>query len=294
VNVGLETKSLKSQQEPQTIQELLDKKNIPLNCANPPRQNSLNDLYHENIKKYLEYLSKSPLDNNQHIKSFWEDSKKIDKVTIEELEKCLFACTQHLDKQLEGDYDVGFVPKKSSKWIAELALPYLSKIPLNHFEYSTDVGGQQTTLSARSQQFVIFDDASYSGSQLVTVISSLQTQLTKQGKKGKLFLVVPFISAVAEKHLIKNLTEKLNAPYGTSARENSRKLQIHLITSNRELKTTSGAYPDSQEGVGFSFTQWKVPDTASIPSGWREGTIIEGGQAIILPLLTDYPPCYKN
>jgi hypothetical protein len=265
------------------LQKELDQRKIPLDCLNPPRQKNLNDRNEKEIKKYLDYLKDHDAPNYDRVKELWE--KDILKITVTELQETLAACTKHLDAKLENEYSIGFVPRKSSKWIAELAFPYLSKLPSSHFEHSTDslgVVGQQSKLSGKAHQFVIFDDASYSGKQLETVISGMHGQLIKQGKEGKLLLVIPFISAEAEKYLVDNLARKLNAPIGTQAREGSRKLKIQLITSDRPIKNQR------------TFTEWKVPDDTSLPWHIRGADIKDDmGEETYLEFLTNYPPCYK-
>lgn len=144
------------------------------------------------------------------------------------------------------------------------------------------MGGQQSTLARKGHQFVIFDDVSYSGHQLWTVISAMQTELIKQGKKGKLFLVVPFVSAAAETYLLNVLKRQLNAPVGTQGRAGSRKLKIHLITSDRQIKDQT------------TFTEWKIPDRTSLDSIVTKASIKDDkGNEISLEFLTNYPPCYK-
>lgn len=275
------------------MQAQLSERGILLNCINPPEQKQLNDLNTSDVQEYLAYLQTHHPNQYQLAKSFWETG--VDKITVKELEDYLGACTEHLELQLEQDYDIGFVPKKSSKWIAELAMSYLSKVPAHGFTHSTDTGGvKQSKLADKSCQFVIFDDASYSGKQLLTIINCLQSQLAEQGKKGKLFLVVPFVSSVAEEFLIAKLAQQLKAAEGSEACKNAKRLKVHLITSTRKVKTMRDLFPGA-DNQSVSFMEWKIPDTISLSTDVRGATVkIAPDQYKRFNFLTDYPPCYKE
>jgi hypothetical protein len=251
------------------------------------------ELYDLYLKKYLPTLAISTyLDHLKDHQDPWYDNAKrllqkdLVKITVKELEESLAVCAEYLDPKLEEDYAIGFVPRKSSKWIAELALPHLSKLPSHHFEHETDnildVHGQQSSLAGKGRRFVVFDDVSYSGKQLYKAISSMQEELLKERRKGKLFLVVPFISDAAEKWIIDHLTTDLNAQ-NSEARLRSRKLKIHLITSERKIIDQR------------TFTEWKIPDSTSLPDNRKEAEIEDdAGQKTSLKFLTNYPPCYRE
>lgn len=284
VSINPEKTFQKSTEELSEIQIELNKRGIPLNCANPPFPKNRNDCNKAAIQDYLNYLKETHQDKRYElVKAFWEIG--VDKITLETLEEHLFACVNYLDTLLHHDYDIGFVAGKSTKWIAELAIPYLSKLPTNHFEHSSDVGGHQSKL--KGDRFVIFDDASYSGKQLKTLITSMESELENQGKKRELYLVIPFISSISERHLAHHLAKRLEAKC-------SKKLKVHLITSNRKIKTMADLDPTSHNSDGITFTEWKIPDTSSLSSAVR-GTMIEDKKGTrILEFLTNYPPCYKH
>jgi hypothetical protein len=91
-----------------------------------------------------------------------------------------------------------------------------------------------------------------------------------------------FVSAAAETYLLNKLTGQLNAPVGTQGRSGSRKLKIHLITSDRQIKNQT------------TFTEWKIPDRTSLDSIVTKASIKDDqGNEISLEYLTNYPPCYK-
>jgi hypothetical protein len=271
-----------------SLQEELNRAGIALNCQNPPRQEKLNDFDHEAIETYLSSIRDLNMRAN-HEKFLREG---LDKITVRELEEALPPCVQYLSSCLKPLYQLGFVAKKSSQWIAEQALPYLSVSPAAYFEHSTDTisseRGRQSQLISKGKQFVIFDDASYSGQQAMTIISELGAHLAKQKRKGKLFLVIPFISALAEKRLINRMKEKVHF-------DKRFPLKMHVITSMRKIKGMSDfAKNNPATNKPISFTEWKVPDNDSLDTTYTIGQVVdEHGKETSLPLLTDYPPCYK-
>lgn len=268
------------------LQKDLDAKKIPLNCTNPPYQNQLNHLQWDQINAYLDYLQKKDPATTLCLREFFKTG--IDKVTVDELETHLATCMTFLNKELD-DFEIGFIPKKSSEWIASKALGYLAKSPTAHFTHTSDKGGSQSPLTSKSRTFVICDDCSYSGKQLYTLIRGMQGELCSQGKKAKLYLVVPFISSTAEKFL----THQLKELFKCKERE-SRSLKVHLITSQRPLKIVADLDPSKQDHSGISFTEWKVPDTTSLAAFATAGLMEDAsGKVIIANFLTDFPPCYK-
>lgn len=279
-----------NQETLEKTQSELDSRGIPLNCLNPPHQEKLNDFDYNALEQYLSHVKTFKPEQYEDLKSFFE--KDVDKITVKELEEHLARCAAYLDTELKNNYQVGFVNKKSLKWIAELALPYLSRQPEQYFEPSTDVGGAQSKLSTNSRKFVIFDDASYSGHQVKSIISSIQKEMISENSSGKIYFVIPFVSSVAEQYLVDELLRGFKAA-GSIAHQGSKKLKVHLITSERKVKMMTDLDP-RYEKIGLTFTEWKIPDTTSLSQNVSSGyTKDENGKTVIYKLLTDYQPCYK-
>lgn len=274
-----------SQDDLDKVQAELNERGILLNCAHPPRQEQLNDIIPDAVQKFLDQIHATDQDRYEFAKYFFESG--LDKITVGELEEHLPRCAKQLDSQIKNkDYQVGFVKRKSLEWIAELALPHMSHQPSEHFEPSTDVGGHQSPLSQNSSRFAIFDDASYSGKQVKSIIESVRGELVRQNRKGKLYFVIPFISKISEKYLINSLLEGVNA-IGSEAHKGSKHIKVHVITSERTVKTMRDVFPDGENDEGVTFTQWKVPDSQSMSN------LIRGGGLLGPELITNYPPCYK-
>jgi hypothetical protein len=267
------------------MQAKLVERGIPLNCEHPPRQEHLNDFRPGAVQSYLSQIQLEQPSRYERLKTFFE--RDVLKLTVDELEDKLPRCTKYLDSKVKGgDYQIGFVKRKSLKWIAELALPYMSCPPIDYFEPSTDVGGSQTELSKKSSDFVVFDDASYSGKQMITIISSMLQELLRQDRKGKIYFVIPFVSKVAEASILHHLQTLMTSPE-LHGHEGLKRLKIHLITSERQVKTMKDIFPEGLDSIGITFTEWKVPDTHSL------SCIVSGGGPSAPELLTNYPPCYK-
>lgn len=278
-------------QPKEKVQQELNQAGIPLNCANPPRQVQKNQIQETQVQAYLETLKDTP--RYQIIKDFWE--RGVDKITCAELDNALPLCSGFLDAQLKDKYEIGFVAGKSSKWIAELALPYLKHLPSGHFTLKTDTGGAQSSVGIEARQFLVFDDASYSGHQLTVVFRSLKAQMISQGKRGKLIFVVPFISKAAQEYLVQKLTEDLNAPVNSAAYSPHCPLKVHLITTDRPVKVMRDYFSKSKSIEGITFTEWKIPDTTSLANAVRSAMVtLPSGEDYIYNFLTDHLPCYKQ
>lgn len=262
-------------------QSILNERAIALNCENPAQPKQLNAKNIQAIEEYLEHLQRKNDPGYENVKDLLE--RGLDSITLEELQVNLATTTRFLDSKLKGDYEIGFIEKKSSKWIAELALRHMKRLPSHSFQHVAERDGRQTALQKESRRFVIFEDASYSGKQLYSTIMGLHRQLDAQEKQGKLYCVVPFVSTVAKEFLATRLT-----------RQPALNLKVHLITSTRQPKALRDVYPDNWSTHGVTFTEWKVPDEDSLPSFIRSGILPDAsGKSKKVSFITEYPCCYK-
>ncbi len=302
-----------------TMQKKLDELQIPLNCHQPAQILQSNQLFQDAIEAFLDGINDS-LDKAVMKKLF----EGIDLITKEDLNKALSTCTRTLNERLKGQsYSIGFVPGKSQQWIAELALPQLENSPSTYFENATDAGmtkecGRQSSLDGNERNYVIFDDASYSGSQLETTITNFKCAYGNGGSKEKahLYLVVPFISHEAEERL-----EKATA----FAYENAN-VQVHLITTDKKIRAVTSVFKEKEmqdlreaikrtlfdnskylsdiyireiEKRCLSIMEWKIPDSQSIPEfiQYKYDYVLKDGQwqrTNKTSFMTNYPPPYKK
>lgn len=269
------------------LQTDLDQKGIQLNCQNPPRLTERNDIRQQAIDKYLAQAKREKWWGKNHEE--WYPLKcrlfqALDKITFEHLQSGLASCCEKLKARLKNhNYAIGFVPKKSQQWIAEIALPLLNQAPETSFQNATELSagvaqGWQSALKSSTKHFVIFDDASYSGAQLMTTISALRRAVldTHKQEKCHLYLVVPFISTASLEGIKKDTLS-----YPTDVGH----LKVHLITTDKKIKammndvftekefwqlvTIENAlhiYCNGREPTKcLTFLEWKIADNNSIP-----------------------------
>ncbi len=207
----------------------------------------------------------------------------MDLITFLQLKDALWQCSQQLNALL-GDhpYALGFVPGKSQQWIAELALPFLNRTPDSSFQVHTDSSsmvarGFQSPLQTNTRHFVVFDDAAYSGAQLIAIIEGLKKEVADKypQEKCRLYLVVPFMSC----HAIDLLNSRGKEEWGSQIYN----LEVHVVTSGRrikaitdvlslaelerlvEIENTMDYFNGRTPNKCLTFMEWKVPDHNSMP-----------------------------
>jgi len=299
------------------LQKVLDLKKIKLNCQNPPPLIQRNHIRQEAINAYLEQAKSEKWWGVNHAE--WYPLKcrlfqALDKITFEQLQSGLASCCAKLNARLKDQkYALGFVPHKSQQWIAELTLPLLSRAPETSFQNATELSvgvsqGMQSALNSPVKHFVIFDDASYSGAQLITTINALRSAILAIHKQEKchLYLVVPFISKVA--------LEWIQA-ISASSPTNVGHLKVHLITTDKNIKAMLDVFSEKEfwrlvqienalhiycngraPNKCLTFLEWKVADSNSIPLEVvvrYDQDPLTRRQEISDRFITDYPPPYR-
>jgi hypothetical protein len=301
------------------LQEQLNAHHIGLNCLHPAPLVNKNCLQKDQIQAFLEEVK------NHHPEAYPLEEKlfqSLKMLSFDELQTALKQCCIQLNEMLKGqNYTIGFVKNKSTQWLAELALPYLDDAPASSFEHATDnivdVHGEQSKIEPQDRCFVIFDDAAYSGKQLCYIIEKLKSAIAEahQNEPCHLYLVVPFISSIAKKRF----EEKINRVSPGLVDESSKNLpkgnlKIHLITTDKKIKSITEIFTvkeieslakfaeqDEQPGPGYfdggaiskclTFTEWKTPDDASVPSTVK--SYYHEGQKKY-QFVTNFTPPYKQ
>ncbi len=271
------------------MQQNVNKADIPLNIENTPKQNTLNDFNRENINKFLNYKKKTDGLTDDEV-SVIENKiyANLDKITVKDLEENLAACTLYLNTLIQNDYTVGFSKNKSSCWIASQAIPHMDKTPKNRFVPKYDTGGEiPTDPEITDNELVIYDDASYSGNQIESLLMHLNRSMRRQSRQANVYLVIPFISELA--------LDRLNYALEASSKRRELNLKIHLITSDKKVKQVKDVLPNSTSSQCVSFMEWKTPDGLSIEPSLRSVYLDMGdGERDCYDFLTNYQPCYKE
>lgn len=218
----IEEYRLNSQEE---IQSHVEAYELPLKSDTSHQLTARNALNSEEIEKYISEYSVSDFG-----KRFCDS---IQMIPMRDLSVGIISCVNTLNQLLDFDrpYAVGIRANKSQTWVAELALPFLQKMPSSTFVIGVDswAGSKSESLPNNIQQFVVFDDASYSGSQLQTTIVELKKRIYERFgyERCHVYLVVPFATNNALNFLQKS-------QYIFDAPGN---LEITFITTNRKIKT---------------------------------------------------------
>lgn len=302
------------------MQRELDQKQIPLNCQNPVQIKQPNMIHTNQIEEFLTEARENSWYQDNHAE--WYTLRKklfegMEVIPFKDLMDSLKTCCQKLQSKLGShEYAIGFVPKKSQQWMAELSVPYLDRSPSSFFEVATDnifdIRGSQSALKNPVKRFVVFDDAAYSGHQLDTLISGLQQAILPihGQEKCHLYLVVPFMSPHAV-NLLQNNFKRNICIFGDKGH-----LKIHLMTSERPIKAMSDVLTENEmtrlisieNGLDtycngrtrnkcLSLMEWKVPDNASMPRPLKQQELYiseKKAYEVKRQFVTNYLPPYKN
>jgi hypothetical protein len=265
------------------LQELLKINKINLDCQQAEVLEKKNEIDKEAIDAFLK---KHNLPSN-HPRTLLLNN--IDLITFEELMNGLKICCSTLNNLIKDQpYAIGFARNKSQQWLAELALPYLNHAPISQFSVATDSlldKSSQDLLDKDVSNFVIFDDASYSGNQINNTIRAFEQALTDKhmDQPCHLYLVVPFLSTQATELISSNFNWVNKSFFNKEqTKELVPKLTITLLTTDRKVLQLKDVFqPEdlveiedflsqdhrtaaNQAPQALSITEWKIPDAASI------------------------------
>lgn len=195
---------------------------------------------------------------------------------LQELKEGLATLAKKIQEELKDTpYAASYIPKKSSRWCFEYAQQFLNQQPQEIIEHRTDdiknsgksihtdnlyPNLRKLSCSERLnvQTVVLFDDASYSGRQLVTIINSIGNQAKMSRRQINLYLAVPFVSNAFLK-LLNDGTFRPN-------------FNVKLFTTDQRVLSVKEAQVPKDlyiEHLGndrcAAITEWKCPDGNSIP-----------------------------
>lgn len=219
---------------------------------------------------YVDYPQRNYYDHKCAIREckgdYLQVAKRIRFISYDMLFEALHGCVEKL-KILAPDakFQVGMLKDKSQTWIAELAEKYFGIRFEAAFGLATDhiANANPTRLTGSSKQLIVFDDISYSGSQIYESVKTLiwsQAYHAFKREPVEVFILIPFMTERAIKQ-IQSLKERAG-----------QNVTLHVITSNEKIECIDdilGArWGDS---AGFDRRQaaclpaWKSPDGASFP-----------------------------
>lgn len=177
-------------------------------------------------------------------------------------------------------FSVGYSVGRSTQWILAYALLQFPQdfLPSSTFKlYPVDSYSSSFCYicnendkalepeEIKEKTFVFFDDVSYTGSQLLELISRLKSQIEfNENDQIRIIVGIPFITQCALEKIMK---EKLILP---------KNIQVEIITTNKKLFSLNDlpeeSYPKSwnsdnlfSAGPSLVFTDWKIPDSFSFP-----------------------------
>lgn len=248
-----------------------------------------NKIHYDRIDDY-----RRTLDPNNQIDQLKDRLySEIEMIKMEELIQGVALCCQKVNELINSTYALGVAKNKSQTFVAELALPFLKHRPQETFSVSTDKeGSRQSMLIPYVTDYLVFDDASYSGHQLRELICGFGIACNEfTFRNHRLFLVVPFVSTVALE-VFEQIKEE-----GYSG------LEIHLITTTKRIKAIRDKFNKDEilfldnwlntifrpHNLCLTLTEWKMPDVASVPGKVTSPDYPQSKTQFV----TSYPEVYK-
>lgn len=260
-------------------QDVLTKRGIPLTVEPPvPAQE-----YAIDRKRGDEWLEAC---GGEYRKIAEKVYKYVQHLTFADLDRELAVCVKALNQDLAEnqitDYAVGLVVGKSTQWVASLATKTLDIMPSSYFSLGSDQGSilskehgvvprqELNVVEIKQKTLVIFDDCSYTGSQIYKNLSEINKALTE---KKDLYLVVPFLSEAPNNNFsaLTHLTN-LNIKCFTSPTKIQNLIEIIPDKADFELfKELAPGTVDPRNGTALCYTDWRFPDETSTVSAILDG-----------------------
>lgn len=248
--------------------------------------------------------------------------RNVEFIRAEQFQKQLNRTTENFKRQLvERDvknYTILVEPKKSNQWVAELAYAHLpqpfnlSRLGIKDAEsFRSELDKQSGPTKNKEvvpKNIVLFDDGSYSGTQITDHVSAIFRELKnnykiENAKMPHIYVVIPYISKFALAKL-KTSVEDLH-------------LSDHLhVADHIEMKTVEDLSIDAKDKIkelywskeengnqqhGLFYFAHKVPNDMSFPGSLAKGTVHNGTDRTAAPVTYKFPiipstiqPPYKN
>ena len=192
-------------------------------------------------------------------------------------------------------------PRKSNKWVAEIASKYNKFTGADY--YSLGSKGAKTfvdyTKDAQIHSFsgrtiVLFDDASFSGTQLHDHVFAIQ-QIAKQLQIRAVAVVAPFMTERANER-IAALSSK-QVPVLISAHQRITSIANLTQDNSETIRKLWGYSPEEVRGIGLTWFSHKVPNYQSFPLGLAHGSIYSSNGTVkpkSIRVIPEVDPIYKE
>lgn len=248
------------------------------------------------------------------------------------IENVEFICAEQFQKQLNRsiesfkiqlsersvkDYTLLVEPKKSNQWVAELAysrLPkpcYLSRLGIkNAAEFRNELStqsGLQKNIDVIPKNIVLFDDGSFSGTQITEHVTAIFNELKQNykidnSKMPHIYVVIPYMTQYALKRL-QGEVDKLHLGDHLHVAEHIQMRTVQNLSLATREKIKELYWPKEAEGNeqhGLFYFAHKVPNDMSFPGPLAKGTVLNGtaqrapitAKFAIIP--SSIQPPYKN
>ncbi len=207
---------------------------------------------------------------------------------IGELKKVVEQFNEKLETVENKSYTILVQPHKSNQWVADWAVDDLNH--LNHAEFK-ELGEKHASsfiafldriknTERVAQRIVLFDDCSYSGTQLSEHVKAIFTKYEAEHRANPtIHVIVPFITDYAFE-LIKKVGEekkhrKLEIIYSKKIISVEQALSKEHILKLKELYNWS-AEPIETQGRGLIYFDHKIPNGMSFIKPFAEGHVYLG------------------
>ncbi|MBS0624536.1 MAG: hypothetical protein JSS32_00625 [Verrucomicrobia bacterium] len=226
--------------------------------------------------------------------------KMVRHIPYGEFKTALLSTVRHFNSKIEGlppndrDYIAIARNYKSNGWVTDLVLPHLTHLPTAIVNWDSSVKYFRKTHNVK--RVVLFDDATYSGSQLSYMISTLVDLKMdfSPDPAFKIYAAVPFMTNP------ERVVHDSIRPYVEIMEH------VHLQTvgeafSEAECRVLESQYDLSQESrgsMGLTYFDHKVPDYLSFPNFLAKSLTAEAEhcnpQCMDEPIIEEFTPPYKE
>lgn len=269
-----------------SIQKEIDDKAIPLHVK-PKEPETSFPINQEHVTEMRDYINEGKVLNESgelitqdEIPSLLSTVDKIatniQHLTMPVLKQKLQECVASLNNQLKEEpnksYSIGITCGKSQQWIASLALSSLDHLPKSWFSLSERQGttgvvvpkSEDTVSDVQEDILVLFDDSSYSGTQLSSNLAKIDRLIATP---KTIYVIIPFMSSIAKERIRELENDKLTIKLITS--DISLKLINEIFqkeeTKNAELLLGRGSIGPYNSKT-LAYCDWRFPDGTSIAS----------------------------
>lgn len=219
----------------------------------------------------------------------------IKRVSHKNFKKNLKLAVDKFNTQMDGvrnkNYTVLIEPKKSNQWVAELALENLSYKPTEVLSLGAkeardyvDYLEKISSLATYPERIVLFDDASYSGTQLVNHVKAIFSkfkEISKYNSSVKLpiiHVIVPFSTKYAHQKL-KSIQSLVGDHLQITSISKIPSVDEMLTNDHiNRLRELYGWEADSieSEGRGLIYFDHKIPNGMSFVEPFATGSVFPG------------------